>query len=412
MRRSRSGFFGGVITGAAGALLVTGIITGGLFPQKGSFSDTEYAVVQANDKLEEINKYIDDKFIFDTDSDTLSTAMLKGYISGLGDRYSAYYTEEEMEQVLQSLDGGYYGIGVQVEQQEDGSLRIVDVYSNSPAKESGLEAEDLIVGVSGIDVEDMELETITSYIKGAEGTYVELTIRRGTTEFTVQVERRDVSKDTVHYRMLEDNIGYLQLTSFDEVSLEQLTGALLDLTGQGMTSLVLDLRDNPGGLLTSVVDIADIFLPKDEMVLYIEEKDGTQTEYRTENDASYDGPMVVLVNENSASAAEVLSGALKDYERATLIGTTTFGKGIVQSYYNLSDGSGLKITTAHYFTPAGHDIHGVGITPDIEVEQEATDEDQTSSGSDTAGDGGAGGSDTENENGEDVQLARAVEELR
>ena len=412
MRRSRSGFFGGVITGAAGALLVTGIITGGLFPQKGSFSDTEYAVVQANDKLEEINKYIDDKFIFDTDSDTLSTAMIKGYISGLGDRYCAYYTEEEMEQVLQSLDGGYYGIGVQVEQQEDGSLRIVDVYSNSPAKESGLEAEDLIVGVSGIDVEDMELETITSYIKGAEGTYVELTIRRGTTEFTVQVERRDVSKDTVHYRMLEDNIGYLQLTSFDEVSLEQLTGALLDLTGQGMTSLVLDLRDNPGGLLTSVVDIADIFLPKDEMVLYIKEKDGTQTEYRTENDASYDGPMVVLVNENSASAAEVLSGALKDHERVTLIGTTTFGKGIVQSYYNLSDGSGLKITTAHYFTPAGHDIHGVGITPDIEIEQEATDGDQTSFGSDTAGDGSAGGSDTENENGEDAQLARAVEELR
>ena len=141
------------------------------------------------------------------------------------------------------------GLACRSEQQEDGSLRIVDVYSNSPAKESGLEAEDLIVGVSGIDVEDMELETITSYIKGAEGTYVELTIRRGTTEFTVQVERRDVSKDTVHYRMLEDNIGYLKLTSFDEVSLEQLTGALLDLTGQGMTSLVLDLRDNPGGLL-------------------------------------------------------------------------------------------------------------------------------------------------------------------
>lgn len=161
-----------------------------------------------------------------------------------------------------------------------------------------------------------------------------------------------------------------------------------------------------------MVDIADIFLPKDEMVLYIEEKDGTQTEYRTENDASYDGPMVVLVNENSASAAEVLSGALKDHERATLIGTTTFGKGIVQSYYNLSDGSGLKITTAHYFTPAGHDIHGVGITPDIEVERVATDGDQTSFGSDTAGDGSAGGSDTENENGEDAQLARAVEELR
>ena len=284
MRRSRSGFFGGVITGAAGALAGDrhynrSCSSEGFFQRYGNTPWYRRMI-----SWKKLTNTLTNKFIFDTDSDTLSTAMIKGYISGLGDRYSALPTEEEMEQVLQSLDGGYYGIGVQVEQQEDGSLRIVDVYSNSPAKESGLEAEDLIVGVSGIDVEDMELETITSYIKGAEGTYVELTIRRGTTEFIVQVERRDVSKDTVHYRMLEDDIGYLQLTSFDEVSLEQLTGALLDLTGQGMTSLVLDLRDNPGGLLTSVVDIADIFLPKDEMVLYIEEKDGTQTEYRTEND--------------------------------------------------------------------------------------------------------------------------------
>ena len=325
---------------------------------------------QVEEKLNEIDWYIDHYYIFDVDRDKLADGLLAGYVSGLEDPYSVYYTPEKYTDILESANGEYYGIGVLVTEDKDGTIQIVNVFSNSPAKEAGILKGDIIAGVDNLDITGMDLNQVVGYIKGKEGTSVELQIQRdGEADLlNITVERRQVSVDTVEYRMLEDGIGYIQLVQFDDVSLDQMTAAIEDLKSQGMEKLILDLRDNPGGLLTSVVDIADLFLPEAN-IFYMEDKSGSRTDYNATDDQLFDGELVVLVNENSASASEVLAGTLKDNGRAQLVGVTTFGKGIVQTFYSLSDGSGVKLTTAHYFTPSGTDIHGVGVTPNVEVEQ-------------------------------------------
>lgn len=325
---------------------------------------------QVEEKLSEIDWYIDHYYIFDVDREKLADGLLAGYVSGLEDPYSVYYTPEKYTDILESANGEYYGIGVLVTEDKDGTIQIVNVFSNSPAKEAGILKGDIIAGVDNLDITGMDLNQVVGYIKGKEGTSVELQIQRdGEADLlNITVERRQVSVDTVEYRMLEDGIGYLQLVQFDDVSLDQMTAAIEDLKSQGMEKLILDLRDNPGGLLTSVVDIADLFLPEAN-IFYMEDKSGSRTDYNATDDQLFDGELVVLVNENSASASEVLAGTLKDNGRAQLVGVTTFGKGIVQTFYSLSDGSGVKLTTAHYFTPNGTDIHGVGVTPNVEAEQ-------------------------------------------
>jgi len=325
---------------------------------------------QVEEKLSEIDWYIDHYYIFDVDREKLADGLLAGYVSGLEDPYSVYYTPEKYTDILESANGEYYGIGVLVTEDKDGTIQIVNVFSNSPAKEAGILKGDIIAGVDNLDITGMDLNQVVGYIKGKEGTSVELQIQRdGEADLlNITVERRQVSVDTVEYRMLEDGIGYIQLVQFDDVSLDQMTAAIEDLKSQGMEKLILDLRDNPGGLLTSVVDIADLFLPEAN-IFYMEDKSGSRTDYNATDDQLFDGELVVLVNENSASASEVLAGTLKDNGRAQLVGVTTFGKGIVQTFYSLSDGSGVKLTTAHYFTPNGTDIHGVGVTPNVEAEQ-------------------------------------------
>lgn len=390
LENQKQSFWRGLLLGCF-CTMVVGVIAVSMVsssPQKNALADTADATDQALVKLQEINEYIEDVFLFEVDSDKMADTMIKGYIAGLEDPYSAYYTAEEMEDVMESISGAYYGIGVMVNQTEDGAIEIVKVFSGSPAEESGILPGDCIIGVDDLAVSGMDMNQVIAYIKGTEGSTVEITVsREGAAEpLTMAVERRDVEIDTVTCRMLEDGIGYIQLVEFDDVSRDQLVAAIETLTEQGMTSMVLDLRDNPGGLLTSVVDIADLFLPEEKLIFYMEDKNGNRKDRLTEEEVLFDGPMTVLINENSASAAEVLSGCLKDHRRATLIGTTTFGKGIVQTYFDLSDGSGLKLTTDHYFTPEGTDIHGVGISPDITVE---------------AGEG----------EDEDPQLERAIQEL-
>lgn len=346
---------------------------------------------EALDRLEEIEACIGAYYLFESESDIreMTDQMLRTYVASMGDPYSAYFTAEEMDEMMESLTGEYYGIGVQVSLNEHGEIHVVTVFSDSPALEAGMMPGDQIIRVAGQDIAGMDLNQVVSYIKGAEGTTVEIVVKRENVNepVTIQVERREVKIDTVSYEMLEDGIGYLKLTEFDEVSLEQVTGALEDMINKGMNGLILDLRNNPGGLLTSVVDIADLFLPEAN-VLYMEDKYGTRMDYDAKEGVLYDGDIVILINENTASAAEVLSGALKDHGTAVLVGETTFGKGIVQTYYDLSDGSGVKLTTAHYFTPGGTDIHGVGITPHYVVD--AADNSEASG---------------------DVQLERAVEIL-
>ena len=326
------------------------------------------------DKLARIDELIDQYFIFDVDRNAMTDKALAGYISGLDDVYSGYYTPQEYRDTMEESDGTYTGIGVAVQQDpETLAVTVLTVYPGSPAEGAGIEKGDILAKVDGEDIAEWNLTDIVSRIRGKEGTEVVVTVNRNGELIDTRMTRRVLDKITVESRMLEEGTGYLQLTEFDTVSITQLEKAVDDLKAQGMTGLILDLRDNPGGLLTSVVNIADDFLGKSD-ILYIDDKQGNRSTYSAEDGAVWDGPMVVLINENSASASEVLSGALQDNNRAIVVGEQSFGKGIVQTFFTLNDGSGIKLTTAHYSTPGGRDIHGVGITPDLGAEDDAETE--------------------------------------
>lgn len=326
------------------------------------------------EKLARIDALIDQYFIFDIDRNAMADKALAGYISGLDDVYSGYYTPQEYRDTMDDSDGTYTGIGVAVQQDpETLAVTVLTVYPDSPAEGAGIEKGDILAKVDGEDIADWTLSDIVARIRGKEGTEVVVTVNRGGELIDARMTRRVLDKMTVESRMLEEGTGYLQLTEFDTVSITQLERAVEDLKAQGMTGLILDLRDNPGGLLTSVVNIADDFLGESD-ILYIDDKQGNRSTYSAKDGAVWDGPMVVLINGNSASASEVLSGALQDNNRALVVGEQSFGKGIVQTFFALDDGSGIKLTTAHYSTPGGRDIHGVGITPDLGVEDDTDTE--------------------------------------
>ncbi|MCD8078790.1 MAG: S41 family peptidase [Lachnospiraceae bacterium] len=325
-------------------------------------------------KLAEINALIDSVFIFDVDEEQMMDSLLAGYLDGLDDDYSVYYTAEEYEEAMTDSDGSYVGIGVAVQQDTTTmAITVLTVYAGSPAEASGMEKGDILQAVDGTDITQEELSDVVNRIRGEEGTQVTVTVLRDGETLDLTMTRESLDKVTVEYEMLEDGIGYILLTEFDNVSVSQMEEAITALREQGMEKLILDLRDNPGGLLASVVSIADLFLPETN-IFYSEDKQGNQTRYDSSAEQLCTEELVVLVNGNSASASEVLAGSLKDHGRATLVGTQTFGKGIVQTYYQLSDGSGIKLTTAHYFTPNGTDIHGIGIEPDLVVEDDGETE--------------------------------------
>lgn len=306
----------------------------------------------------------------DIDVDAMTEGMYAGMVNALGDPYSVYYTEEEWNDLIQETEGIYYGIGAYLMlDQTTGTAKISGVIDNTPAQEAGLRADDLIYMVDGETTIGLELSEIVSRVKGEEGTTVRLTIyREGESDYLeIDVERRKIEAPTVNYEMLENDIGYIQITEFDDVTTDQFTEALAVVKGSGAKGLILDLRGNPGGSLNVVVDIAREILPRG-LIVYTEDKYGERDEYNCDGKKELDIPLVVLVNSNSASASEILAGAIKDYGKGTLIGTTTFGKGIVQRVLPLTDGTALKLTISSYYTPSGNNIHGVGIEPDIVCE--------------------------------------------
>ena len=373
----KSGFFSGV--GATLAALMLFLVISILISAGKQYgvidSNTEPATVDerggisgaVSKKLKEMQDYVDYYYIFDYDENEVVDKMLKAYVEGLGDKYSAYYTKDEMSDITESMTGEYYGIGVSVTQVEEGAL-IMQVFDDSPALEAGLQPGDIIIAVGETSVTGMDLDNIVTMIRGAEGEKINLTYSREGVTTSVDCDRRKVQTQTVSYEMLEGNVGYIQLTQFEDVSASQLRKAIQKLTDQGMEKLVLDIRSNPGGLLTSVVDISDMFLNKGDYILHTRTKQGEERSYTSDNAPVYTGEMILLVNEYSASASEVLASSLQDNGRAKLVGTTTFGKGIVQTYFSLSDGTTLKITTENYYTADWHDIHGKGIDPDYAVE--------------------------------------------
>ena len=399
---SGSNFILGLVVGMALALLVSGFVFVGVkvYEAVGSKhlkkTGTADSVVNEDTekKLASIEDVINEYYYQDADIDVdaMTEGMYAGMVNALGDPYSVYYTEEEWADLMRETEGIYYGIGAYLMiDQNTGAAKISGVIDNTPAQEAGLRADDLIYMVDGEVTMGLELSEIVARVKGEEGTTVHLTIYR---EFEsdyleIDVERRMIESPTVNYEMLDNDIGYIQITEFDDVTTDQFTEALATVKGSGAKGLILDLRGNPGGSLNVVVDIAREILPKG-LIVYTEDKYGERDEYNCDGRKELEIPLVVLVNGNSASASEILAGAIKDYGKGTLVGTTTFGKGIVQRVLPLTDGTALKLTISSYYTPNGNNIHGLGIEPDIVCEFD---------------------SDAYYDDGVDNQLERAVEEM-
>ncbi len=322
-------------------------------------------------KSDEIYDIIEQAFLFedDIDRDKIEEAIYDGIFSALGDKYSVYYTKEEFADYLSESEGIYYGIGAYV--QIDDATKyplLTEVFEGSPAEKAGLRSGDIIVAADGTDLNGMELSAAVALIKGPENTDVVLTVHReGVENFDVTATRGKVVVPTVTHEMLENNIGYIKLREFDDITYSQYCEAYQDLKDQGMTSLIIDLRNNPGGNLSTVVDICGEIVPAG-VITYTVDKYGNREDFKSDGKNEIDIPLVVLVNGYSASASELMTGAIRDYNKGTIIGTNTFGKGIVQRLLYLSDESGIKITTERYYTPNGECIHGVGIKPDIEIE--------------------------------------------
>lgn len=360
-------FWQGALCGALAVLLGLGLVScAGRLP----FLGGEEAVSQeTKEKLSGIQALIQKEYIGEVDEDALQTGICQGYVGALGDPYSAYYDEEQTSALMETTQGEYGGIGVVLTQNLDtGITTASSVYEDSPAMKAGMKDGDIIYQVEGRDVSGMDLEEISGNIKGEKGTTVEITVLRGEDreEVTLTITRDTIQAETVKTRMLEDEIGYLAISEFDSVTLEQYKEGLAELKAQGMEGLIVDLRGNPGGNLDTVCEILDLMLPEG-LIVYTEDKDGNRQEFTSDEAQEVQVPLAVLVDGNSASASEIYAGAIQDYGIGQIVGTKTYGKGVVQTIYDLKDGTSLKLTVAEYFTPNGRNIDGEGITPDVEV---------------------------------------------
>lgn len=312
-------------------------------------------------------------YFYDEDEEKLTNAALKGMASGTGDDYAYYYSAEEYAALQKQNEGNFVGIGILTSMDENGAVRIIDVYDNTPASEAGLTAGDQMIEINGVSYEGLDLNGFLGNVIAEDGAENTIKVLRDGEELTFTIVAREVHTPSVSYRMLTDTIGYIRVSTFHGTCVQETEDALKDLKEQGMTALVFDLRDNLGGSLYDALDIADFFLPKNHVITSLRSRSDEEEKFYTKTDGM-DIPMVLLVNGYSASASELVAGALKDYDAAYLIGTTTFGKGIVQSYFGIPETNGmLKITTEAYYTPNGVCVHGTGIEPDqvVELSEEA-----------------------------------------
>ena len=383
-RVKRGAFFKGLAVGATGALLLVciALLVQLAIPKEGSSSPLEIGASEGSkqesgdfltrermDKLEALRDVIREEYYLEEKTDEeMWDGIYKGLFQSLGDPYSEYYTAQEFTDLMESSSGVYYGIGAYLSLDAVSSLpKVASVISGAPAEEVGLRPNDLIYKVDGVSLQGLTLTESVKLIKGMENTQVVLTIIRDGDQFDVPVTRRQVESPTVKSEMLEDGMGYLQITEFDDVTTNQFLKALNELKQQNMKGMILDLRANPGGNLSTVVQIAQNILPEG-VIVSTKDKAGREMVYRSKGDKELQLPLVVLIDMNSASASEILAGAIQDHKKGTLVGTTSFGKGIVQSVQPLNDGTAFKITISSYFTPGGRNIHGTGIEPDIVCE--------------------------------------------
>ena len=384
-KKKSQGFASGMIIGAVSAfmaviLLILSVaavciakgyihigVNGDVYIQSDAVTDSDGIGSEVEGKLNAIDSVLESFYFGDVDDETAKDNIYKAYLSSYGDKYTMYYTADEYKALKESTNGKFYGIGAVCQLSGEGGVLLVDVYDNGAGYQAGLRSGDRVVNVDGRDITDMELSSAVALIKGDKGTSVTLEVIRGTERLTFSAVRDAVEAKTVSYTLLDNNIGYLSISQFEEVTTKQFKAAVEDLQSQGMKGFVIDIRNNSGGLLDTVVGMLKYMLP-DGLIVYTEDKQGNRKEYKGQDNDEFNLPLAVIVNGNSASASEIFAGAIQDYGKGTIIGTQTYGKGIVQTVKPLTDGSAIKFTIAKYFTPKGQDIHGKGVTPDMVVE--------------------------------------------
>lgn len=369
----RNGFLSGVAVCLVIALMVVIVKETILHSTVGSGFMTKHGVEKVNLLSDVIDKY----YYKDITDEEKMEGIYKGLMSSTNDKYTDYYSPKEFKDLMVTMEGDYGGIGATLSQDKvTKEVSVVEVYEGSPAARAGLERGDIVISVDGHLGTDESLDDFVQRIRGEEGTSIEMVYKRGDQEKTIEITREEVIVPSVSHRMLDDKIGYIRISSFVNGTQKDFEDALADLQSQGMQGIVFDMRDNGGGMVDSVVAILDDILPAGTVV-YTMDKSGKREDYTSDDAKKIDIPVTVLVNENTASAAEIFTGAIRDFNYGTIIGTNTFGKGIVQSTVPLSDGSAVKITVATYYTPSGECIHEKGIKPDIELEFSYADENPT-----------------------------------
>ena len=355
-----------IVVSVAGVCIQKGYIhigvNGDVYIQSDAVTDGSGIGSEVEAKLNAIDSVLDSFYFDEVDEEKAKNNIYKAYLSSYGDKYTVYYNK-----LKETTNGTFYGIGSVCQLSEEGGILLVDVYDNGAGYKAGLRTGDRIVKVDDTDVTDMDLSSAVALVKGEKGTTVKLGIVREGVTCDYTVVRDEVEIQTVNYAMTDDSIGYIAISQFESVTAKQFKAAIEDLKAQGAKGIVIDIRNNPGGLLTTVVTMLKYILPNG-LIVYTEDKAGNRKEYSDSGNEELDIPLAVLVNGNSASASEIFAGAIQDYEKGIIVGTQTYGKGIVQTLKPLTDGSAIKFTIAKYFTPKGQDIHGNGVTPDVVVE--------------------------------------------
>lgn len=387
---NKKSYIQGALSGAAVMLLISSVVFAVSFKHINSpstavkdNSDAKYKDIEeiidddsVSDKLKVIGELLDVYYYDDIDTEQVEQYLYKGLVAGVGDPYSAYYTAEETQKLNESITGVYSGVGITMSLDSDvGYVKVIKVNKNSPAADAGVMPGDYIYEVNGENIGGMDVSDVANLVRGEEGTTVDIKFLRGTEYVDYTLERKSIEEETVEWQMLEKNTGYIILSKFDVVTTDSFKEAMGDLKNQGMERLIVDLRDNPGGSVDTANEIGEYLIPKG-ILTYLQDKAGNRKDYNCSGDSTWDGPLVLLVNENSASASEIIAGAVKDYGTGKLVGTKTFGKGIVQTTTTLTDGSSVKYTFAKYYTPNGDNIHGKGIEPDVEVELDSINSEQ------------------------------------
>lgn len=378
-QKKKKGYGAGIVTGILATVLVSLLLLVGfrvITNTAGSYASGKVTEKEVSKKLNKLNALIDKYYLYEDeiDTDKLAEGIYSGYTSALGDKYTVYYDEDETKALMESTSGTFSGVGATLTKDADtGYATIVNVYEDSPAEKAGLKAGDILEKIDDHEVGDEQLDTVVSWIKGEKGTEVKITFLRDGEELELTATRDTIEVKTVSYEMKENQIGYIRVSEFDTVTYDQFKEALDDLENQGMQGLIVDLRNNPGGSLDTVTNMLRLLLPEGTIVS-TKDKNGKKDEITCDGTHEFKKPMAVLVNQYSASASEIFSGAVQDYGTAKIVGVTTYGKGVVQQLMDLGDGTCLKVTIAEYYTPNGRSINGKGVEPDVEVEYQYDEE--------------------------------------